>query len=187
MAEAAGVEPASENAPLIVLLAGGCRGPIDAAAHEELMRQTGEASFTVFPTLVRRGKKTYDAASAEKIGGFLDGGRLGHSTLSAETVDVSGEWHANEARIFRESAASLGEHVKTHPIRTRYALMAECLVGRGGAPIGIHGYIVDAEGRLAGGFLLNSHHELFARAEPRTVEDCTRVVTEALPGELKRA
>ena len=71
--------------------------------------------------------------------------------------------------------------MKAHPIETRYALMAECLIGRGGAPGGIHGYIVDAEGRFAAGILLNSHWELFARADPRTVEDCTRVITEA-PG-----
>jgi hypothetical protein len=84
-----------------------------------------------------------------------------------------------------ESAKEFAAYVRANPIGTRYALLPEYLGGKTEA-VGIHAYIVDAEGTVAFQVLLNSHWEEFAKASPlKTADDCTAVLIEVLRERLK--
>ena len=86
--------------------------------------------------------------------------------------------------MWRESAKEFGEYVRANPIGTRYALLPEYLAGKTEA-VGIHAYIVDAEGTVAFQILLNSHWEEFSRAKPKTADECTAVLIDVLRDRLK--
>lgn len=167
----------------------GCKGPIDPAAHDQLLKDLGDTSITVFPTLVRTALRTYDEPSAARVGAYLTAERLAAVTYSKQKVDFPGEWAVDQSRMFRESVEAFRKHVEENPLTTEYGLVAEFLLGT--APgdheaVGIHAYVLTKEGKLALGVGLNSHQKLFADAKPRTVDDCTRVLIDALKQELQK-
>ena len=173
------------------IVVGGCSGPVDPAAEKALMEALGRTSVTIFPAIVRRGgAPSHNADAAAKLAEFFKTASLADATVSAAEVPITGTWHVNQARMFRESAQAFAAHVKEHPIATQYALLPEYLVGKDRTGkdfvIGIHAYVVDRQGTLAFGVLLNSHWEAFTKANPRTVDDCTQVLQTVLRDSLKR-
>jgi hypothetical protein len=169
----------------IPLLASGCSA-IDKQAAVALQRAIGHTSVTVFPAFVRDGgRKRYDPPSAMRIGEFLQRAGLATPTVSQVEVPISSQWHMNQARMFKDSAADLGAHVVNQPIDTEYALLPEYLIGRGEV-VGVHVYLVDAQGRLAYGALLNSHHPEFRQPPLKSPDDCTSLVIRVLESEWKR-
>jgi hypothetical protein len=146
----------------------------------------GDTTVTVFPVVVRRSTLTYDEAGAVTLAEFLNSSGLARATVVGRQVPISGGWHMNQARMWRESAASFGEFVRANPIGTRYALLAEYLGGPKEVG-GIHVYVVDAQGAVAFQVLLNSHWKEFSRANPKTESDCTAVVIDVLRDRLKKS
>lgn len=164
----------------------GCQSPIDPAAEQKFLDGLASTSITVYPAVVRDGaESSYDVAGATELADFLAAEFVAEAKVSPEEVAVTGGWHSNEALMWQESAAALAAHVEAHPIDTAYAILPEYLILGNGPVGGIHCYVVDAEGTLAYGLLLNSHHEEFQDADPQTVQDCTPVLMTALRNELK--
>lgn len=169
-----------------VLVPGGCLGVVDPAAEKTLLACLGETSVTVYPAFVRDGQEhRYDAVSAARIAGLLTDRGLADVTLSEAEIPITGGWHMDQSRMFRESTEALGGFVREHPIETDYALLAEHIIGGRGVPVGIHCYVVDAEGTPALGVLLNSHWTEFSSANPQTVDDCTDVLLGVLEDRLE--
>ena len=50
---------------------------------------------------------------------------------------------------------------------------------------GVHGYIVDADNRLAYIFLQNSHWPIFQDVDPKTADDCTEILIRVLRKDLR--
>ena len=168
----------------LVMACGCATSPVDPAAKAAFLAEMGDTTITVFPAFVRSGEGSYENNAASGIGDFLANEQLADVTISQEQVPVTGSWGSNQATMFRESAADLGAYVKEHSMDTRYALLPEYLIGGQGIPVGIHCYVVDANGKLVFGVLLNSHWSVFTDADPQTIEDCTEVLVEALRPEL---
>jgi hypothetical protein len=163
-----------------------CRGIVDPAAEATFLKSLGETSITVFPAYVRGEQGTdpvYDAHAAQAIAGFIEEEDLATVTMSDEEVPITGSWHMNQAQMLKESAASFGGHLQDKPAESDYALLAEYLIGPR-TVMGIHCYVIDGEGRIAYVVLLNSHHEPFSAADPRTVGDCTEVLLSVLREDL---
>ena len=167
-----------------MLIAGGCGGGADPAAQKLLRQSIGKTSVTVFPAALRRSSITYDDGAAAKLAEFLNTAGLANATVSDRQVPITGPWRMNQARMLRESAKEFGEFVRTNPIGTRYALLPEYLGGKTEA-VGIHAYIVDAEGNVAFQVLSNSHWEEFSKAKPKTEDECTAVLIDVLRNHLK--
>jgi len=169
---------------VVALVHGGCGGIVDEAAEKQFKQDLGTTSITVFPAAVRRDKVSYDPNAARQLGDFLKERKLADATVSDADVPLTGPWHANEAKMWRESAAALAAYVKDHPIQTQYAVLPEYLfLGGKGTVGGVHVYVVDKDGRVAAGALLNSHHRPFADAKPKTVEDCTALLIKVIGDE----
>jgi hypothetical protein len=168
------------------LLSSGCGSIIDEQAERTLMDALGDTSITVFPAFVRDGQQArYDADAARRIGQFLTEQNLAVPTVSEAQVPITSQWGMNQAKMLRASAADFTAYVQAHPIQTDYALLPEYLIGGQGAVMGIHCYLVDQGGKVAFAVLLNSHHQAFADAQPKSVEDCTEVLIQVLRERLR--
>lgn len=171
-----------------LLLLGGCHGAINPDAENALRSELGHTTFTVFPTFVRSGDRRFDQGSARGLIKLIEDEKLGTAVFRDEAIDFPGTWHMNQARMFRESFDAIRLHLQNHPIETRFAVVAEYLIGqdREGGPraLGIHAYVLDHGGRPAAGVLMNSHNRGFAQAAPKTAEDCTQVLMNGVRNEL---
>ena len=170
---------------IVAVLAGGCMSAVDPAAEETLFQVLGNTSFTVFPTFVRGEEPSYDGNSAGQIGEMLTEEGLAEVTLSEVEVPITGSWGMNQAGMLEESAEAFASYLAEHSMDTEYGLLAEFLIGGRGVPVGIHCYVLDAQGRLTFVVLLNSHWSEFSEADPQTVEDCTDVLIGVLRDELR--
>lgn len=170
----------------VTLLIGGCGSPIDPADEQQFKQELGNTTITVFPAAVRREQITYDAAAAQQIAEFLTTQRLGDALVSDAEVPLTGPWHRDQSKMWRESAQALAAYVKDHPITTRYAMLPEYLIlGGSNAVGGVHLYVVRDDGKIVAGVLLNSHWEAFKAVDPKTVDDCTKVVLYQMQAEFK--
>jgi hypothetical protein len=165
------------------VLGSGCTASvIDSLAEEAFLAGLGNTTLTVFPAFVRAGEEAqYDADAAPEIGVCFTDHGLATVTVADAEIPITGSWGMNEAKMFNESATEFAAYVQVHPIDTEYALLAEYLQGGAGAFLGIHCYVVDAQGRVAWGALWNSHFEAFVEAAPETSADCTGMLTQELP------
>jgi len=165
----------------LALSVGGCGGIIDEEAEALLYERLGQTSITVFPTFVREGQQQrYDPNAARAIGEFLTQEELATVTVSAAEVPITSQWGMNQAKMFRRSAADFSAYVRANPPESDYALLSECLIGGRGVVVGVHLYLVDAEGAVACAFLCNSHHKVFSDVNPKTVDDATIIVINKL-------
>jgi len=152
--------------------------------REAFLASIGKTSITVFPAAVRRSTITYDDAASVKLTEFLNTAGLADATATDRHVPITGPGRVNQSRMWRDSAKEFGEYVRSNPISTRYALLPEYLGGKTEA-VGIHAYVVDAEGTVAFQVLLNSHWEEFSKVKPKTEDECTAVLIEVLRDRLK--
>lgn len=164
----------------------GCNGIVNPEAAQILVAKAGQASFTVYPSFIRSNKAAYDAASAAQLAKFIEDHQFGHAQLSDQQVPITGQWGHNQARMLRESASDFADYVKSHPIATDYAVLAECLMGSKEV-IGAHVYVLDAKGQVADVVLANSHHAEFASRSPKTVADCHAVIQDILQKQWNQA
>ena len=146
----------------------------------------GKATFTVYPTFVRNTKSTeYYAATADDLAKLIRDEKYGEATVSTEQPAIAGAWRMNEAAMWQTSIASLGDHVKAHPIQTDYAVMAEFLMAPPGHPaVAIHVYIVDREGKRITGVLANDHNSTFDKGPRTTTEECNALLQKLLKDEI---
>jgi len=164
----------------------GCAGPEDGAANEAFEAAIGATTITVYPAFVRRNEtNSHDTGAAERISAFLQTERLASATVTDERVPIDGPWRVNQLRMLRNSAATFADYVVDHPIETDYALLPEYL-GGSSAFGGVDGYVVTADGRVAYVVLQNSHWPIYQDVNPKTVDDCTKILTRCLLDDLAR-
>ncbi len=157
----------------------------DPAATKRFEANLGTISMTVFPASVRKpGERVFDATAATRIAAALREARIGEMVVATEEVSLANPGRMNQARMVREGAVDFGLWVKTHPIATRYALLPDYLMRGDGTPGGIHGYIVDAAGTVVFFTMQNSAWDEWEKVQPKTVDDCTTVLIEALKKNL---
>jgi len=180
------VRPVLVLSALAALLVGGaCGSPIDDEVRDAFRARLGSISFTVYPAFLRSpaGNGWDDASAARLAAALVEDGR-GQAAASDTHVPITGEVHMNQSRMWRESGAEFGDWVAAHPPETDYAILPEYI----GVPaekeaFGVHAYVVDRSGKLVDGVLLNSHHEGFAAAHPKTAADCTELLVTVMRAE----
>jgi len=146
----------------------------------------GKATFTVYPTFVRQSKSSeYYAATADDLAKLIRDEKYGEATVSTEQPVIAGGWRMNEAAMWKTSIASLGDHVKAHPIQTDYAVMGEFLMGPPGKQaVAIHVYIVDREGKKVTGVLANDHNATFDKGPRSTTDECNTLLLKLLKDDI---
>ena len=158
----------------------GCRGPIDSAAQARLEQGFGTETVTVFPAHVNRaGFEAWDARAAERLAELCNAEHWFAARVSAVEVPLPVEWSWNQAAMLEDGAEAFAAWVREHPLETRYALIADYLLGPKEAG-GVHVIVVDAEGRVADVSLWNSHWDTFEELAPKSVDDCTEIAVRGL-------
>jgi len=130
-----------------------------------------EKGITVFPGVVKNDNgTTYHLASRDTIASFFQNRGVSSVHLADVEVGLGGlEGLNSQWALFERSMPLFSDHLKTNPIDSGYALMAEYVVEETINVIHvIQCYILDSDGEDAFSFLLNSHHKLFTDARLET-------------------
>jgi hypothetical protein len=178
----------------------GYRPPSEEGADSLFRERLGATSITVFPVIIQSDRPTvYDRAFQKEISKFFKTNQLASTAESDVEIDFSMGEGKYQFDIFKNRMGLFAKHIQTNEVTTDYALLVECIFypGPGGEGVGgIHIYLLNAEGRNAFSFLLNSHHELFRNAGlwrqygyegelEKLVEKCSQVVVEAFRQQLE--
>ncbi|MCK6446813.1 MAG: hypothetical protein L6Q99_10510 [Planctomycetes bacterium] len=171
----------SKLAGLVVLATASCAGPnVDRAAQERFLAELGRTTVTVFPAHVNRaGGEEFDERAAARIAALANERGWFDARTSSSHVSLPTAWYMNEAKMLGDSAAAFADFVREHPVETRYALIADYLLGTHGVG-GVHVVVVDGEGRVVDVSLWNSHWDAFREVQPKDVDGCTEVVLRGL-------
>lgn len=180
------VIPAAALSVLAALLAGGgCEGVVDPAAEKDFLARRGSMTITVLPAFLRDGRDGgYDDAAATTLETFLEEAKLATVTVSDAHVPLRAAPGWSQSKLLRESLAGFTAWLREHPVDTDYAMLPEYLLDGRGHGIGVHLYVLSADGRCAYAIGLNSHHEPFRRVNPKSTADCTQILIDVMRGEL---
>lgn len=160
----------------------GCNGPVDPKLEQRFIADLPTATMVVFPSVVRSQQIAYDNRAAEAFAAALRDAGIAASTAS-DHVPIIGGWGHNQARMFRNSIESFARYVAANSVDADYAVLAEYLMLPNKAG-GVHVYVVDRHGQIMAGFLRNSHHDVFSKANPKTADDCTKLAIEVFEDEF---
>jgi hypothetical protein len=132
---------------------------------QAFLDHVGDMSIDVLPTMIRRIDRTaHSFASQRQIVDFLNENRIATATARRDRIDLGALERSSQWVIFQQGLTAVAETVANRAAGADYTLVMEILVPGDEAVFGIEVYIVDAQGRNAFSFLLNSHHRMFAEA-----------------------
>ena len=158
------------------------------------------ATIAVYPTLVRRESRTASSfASQKQIVALLNKGDALTVKAARNRVDLGALRGASQWDIFERDMQRIGASLKKWRSDAQYHLFLEFLLPVNDQNIfGVHVFILDAEGRNAFSFLLNSHHQAFIDAKlvaedsseaarTRLLERATQLGVAALEAQIAHA
>jgi hypothetical protein len=124
------------------------------------------ATIAVYPTIIRRESRTAASfASQKQILSLLNEGGLLTVRSARNRVDLGALRGSSQWEIFESDMQRIGERLKNWRSNAPYHLFMEFLLPVNDQSIfGVHLFILDADGRNAFSFLLNSHHQSFVDA-----------------------
>jgi len=141
---------------------------------DSFLEQLGSSRIAVLPTLVRTRRGTlHSEASQKAVVDFLKVNKLGVPEIRKIELDVGKPQGNGQYALFQNDLNKIGK-VVTKQSGAEYFVLLEHLV----TPIpsgdiaigGIHIYVLDAKGKNAFSFLLNSHHTIFVEAKLRSAD-----------------
>lgn len=136
-----------------------------APAESQFIAELGAAQITVLPTLVRRIERTaHSITSQEQAVRFLNQRGPARVEPASRRIDRGRLDPDSQWNIFQASLAAIGESLARAEIDADYVMALEILVPGDQNVFGIECYILTRTGENAFSFLLNEHHEAFARA-----------------------
>jgi len=165
--------------------------PSDEERHQidrrlQAMRAQGEnAKLTVYP--VRVARETDEASAVELVGLLNEGGVFpSEAGRAAPSLVIRG--NMDEQKVLWDTARAFREHVRKNPPTTQYALFADYGVfapSPGQSKVShVHFIVCDRAGDWVIVDFQNSHHRDFQEIDPKSSEDCNRLLVERLKGYL---
>ncbi len=158
---------------LLCIAVTACNFPISKAAAKKFKDRPGPFSVTVFPVrVVSGGSAEYSYEYCQELVDWLQAENIAKGEICPATIEFPVQWHRNQARMLKESAAAFSEQVKTMDIHCEYALLAEILCNRNKTHVGgVHFYLVSRDGEFVSVGLNNSHWEEYKTIQPRNSHD----------------
>ena len=131
-----------------------------------------DATIAVYPTIIRRSERTaHSLKSQGEVIAMLT--RDGVTTIRApRRIDLGRLVGGSQWEVFQAGLERVGDAVSAASTGAQYHLVLEFLFPvSDGEIFGIECYVLDAQGRNAMSFLLNSHHRSFVEARLRAKND----------------
>jgi hypothetical protein len=162
--------------------------PSELAAMEkrlQAMKQAGtSARILIYPTRV--GGDHTDVASATRLSGLLNEATLCRATAARTGPVLEGGGWPNEAAVLWVFARAAREYARQKSSDSDYVLFADYwLRPRDRRVHAVHFVVCNRDGDWVIVDLQNSHKEGFQRINPKTLEDCDRLVLHRLRAELR--
>ncbi|NQT96308.1 MAG: hypothetical protein HQ562_01070 [Candidatus Marinimicrobia bacterium] len=166
---------------LLIILAGAilaaCNFPLSKEAAKKFKSRPGPFSVTVFPIRVVSGPNAeYDAELGRELLAWLEEKNLASGRVG-ETVEFPVQWHMDQSKMLKETAAAFASQVTSMAIETEYAFLAELLCNRNKTDVGgIHYFLTNAKGEFVSVGLNNSHWAEYKAVMPKSPVDGVEVV-----------
>ena len=169
----------------------------EAVAEARFLADLGEATIAVYPTIVRRTERTaHSFTSQERVIAFLNEEGTGRAIAAHKRIDRGRMLPDSQWNIFQGGLATVADALAAAPVEADYILVLEIVVPDEDIVFGVHCYILSKAGENAFSFLLNEHHQIFAKAglvagdsqaaRDAMIENATRVAMQSLQQQLAR-
>jgi len=144
----------------------------------------GSAKVAVFP--VRLSDDEVGEKDAAHLATLLSEKRLCEAEAVDSPLRVKIQPARNEQKLLWELARTFQDHVKRNPPEADYAVLADYMMDpRGGRAWAVHFVICDRAGEWVIVDFQNDHHGDFQSIDPKTLDDCGRLVVKRLEGYLR--
>lgn len=154
-----------------------------ATRFRSMQANLANARLTVYPV-----RSAADKRCAEQLAGMLNEQGICTCEVAQEGPSFAVKGHFDEQKVLWDTAKAFRDYLRANPADTEYALYADYGIGRGSsgqAKVGhVHFLVCDRAGDWVLVDYQNSHHRDFLRINPRSSEDCNRLVSERLKGYL---
>jgi hypothetical protein len=141
---------------------------------DSFLEQLGSSRIAVLPTLVRTRQGTVHSEASQKVVvNFLKQNKLGVPEMRETELDVGKPQGKGQYELFMNDLKTIGKVVKTQSDAEYFVVLEHLVTPTPSGDIaigGIHIYVLDAEGKNAFSFLLNSHHKIFVEAKLRSAD-----------------
>jgi hypothetical protein len=153
--------------------------------RQALMMKAGQsATVAVFP--VRLSDDEVGKKDAVYLVELLSEKKLCKAILVDSPLRVMIQPARNEQKLLWDLARAFQDHVKQHPPEADYALLADYMFPRPGRGAwAVHFVICDRDGEWVIVDFQNDHHGDFQSIDPKTPDDCGRLVANRLDGYLR--
>jgi hypothetical protein len=145
-------------------------------------QKAANATLLVLPA--RAGDKLLPG-SATDIAAMINRERLARAAASQDGPNLEIAASTNQQAVLWSMARALGEHVKEHAPDADYVLFADYLAGPDDVVRGVHFAVCNKQGELVIVDLQNDHWPDFKSIDPKTPEDCDKLVVKRLAGYCK--
>ena len=146
---------------------------ISEIAMQDFQNRAGAFEVTVLPIrVVAGGEAEYSNDLGLDLIDFLNGTGTANGKLSETAIEFPVQWHRNQAKMLRESAAAISQAIPELQIDTKYALQVELLCNPQKTYVGgIHIYLLNQMGEYVDVRLSNSHWEEYKTVVPKSPKD----------------
>jgi len=132
--------------------------------------EVNSATVLVYPTVVRSPTNTaFSTEAQQQVVAFLNDEGITKAVPDTGTIDPGELKGRGQFDWFQNDMSVIGQEVQKQKIDEKYILVMEVLFppqrGNRLSVFGIHCLVLDAEGKNAFSFLLNSHHQMFIDAD----------------------
>lgn len=151
--------------------------------RQAAMKKAGRsAKLAVFP--VRLSNNDVRNNDAARLAELLNERKLFEANSMDSHLRVKIKPTHNEQRILWGLARTFQDHIKRNPPAADYVLLADYIMHAGSA-WAVHFVICDRNGEWVIVDFQNSHHGDFRSIDPKTLDDCGRLVAKRLSGYLQ--
>ena len=148
---------------------------------DRLKSDGANASITVLPVRVGAMEKTEDAETASGLARMINDARLCKAAPAPQSAMLRpSPPDPNEMNNLLFMANEFGKYVKKNPPETEYVLYADYIFTPNWEFVMVHFVICDRQGEWVVRDLQNSHHPDFQSINPKSKEDCSRLVLKRL-------
>ncbi|MCC6677378.1 MAG: hypothetical protein IT436_09555 [Phycisphaerales bacterium] len=154
----------------------------ERAAIEErgaaFRKAAADATLMVFPA---HAGDAFSTESAASIASMINERKLARATAAdaGPRFEIPGD--SNEQKVLWAMARAFSDYIRMNPPGTDYAMFTDYLMGPGVVG-GVHFAICNRQGELVVVDFQNSHWPDFQSVNPRSREDCDRLVLKRLEG-----
>lgn len=141
-----------------------------------------KSKITVYPT--RLGEKT-DAASAQRLAEALTKQLGVQAAPAAQPVEIQIAKSSNEQKLLWDLARAFRNHLRTHPAEGDFALIADDYLSPTGQVGAVHFVLCTRSGDWVIVDFQNNQWPDFQKINPKSTEDCDRLVEQRLKSQLK--